>query len=99
MIFEQCICYDSFITSEFFTMGEYSLKDHQIPKATAKRLPLYYRYLRIMHQAGRLKVSSTALSEAVQGDRATIRGYFSYVCELGKLVDGYDFGSLMQVCA
>ena len=99
MIFEQCICYDSFITSEFFTMGEYSLKDHQIPKATAKRLPLYYRYLRILHQAGKLKVSSTELSEAVQVDSATIRRDFSYFGELGKRGYGSDVESLMQLFA
>ena len=49
------------------------MKDHIIPKATAKRLPLYYRYLRILNNAGKKKVSSTELSEAVQVDSATIR--------------------------
>ncbi|MDN6113180.1 MAG: redox-sensing transcriptional repressor Rex, partial [Tetragenococcus halophilus] len=42
------------------------MKENNIPKATAKRLPLYYRYLRILNDAGKAKVSSTELSEAVQ---------------------------------
>ena len=75
------------------------MKDHQIPKATAKRLPLYYRYLRILHNAGKLKVSSTELSEAVQVDSATIRRDFSYFGELGKRGYGYDVESLMQFFA
>jgi len=66
------------------------LKDNQIPKATAKRLPLYYRYLRILNNAGKKKVSSTELSEAVQVDSATIRRDFSYFGELGKRGYGYD---------
>ncbi|HAP6261216.1 redox-sensing transcriptional repressor Rex [Enterococcus faecium] len=66
------------------------MKDHIIPKATAKRLPLYYRYLRILNNAGKKKVSSTELSEAVQVDSATIRRDFSYFGELGKRGYGYD---------
>ena len=54
------------------------MRENQIPKATAKRLPLYYRYLRILNNAGKKKVSSTELSEAVQVDSATIRRDFSY---------------------
>lgn len=42
----------------------------KIPKATAKRLPLYYRYLIILNEEGKAKVSSTELSEAVQVDSA-----------------------------
>ena len=45
----------------------------KIPKATAKRLPLYYRYLIILNEEGKDKVSSTELSEAVQVDSASIR--------------------------
>ena len=81
--------------SEFFTMEVYEVKENQIPKATAKRLPLYYRYLRILNNAGKLKVSSTELSEAVQVDSATIRRDFSYFGELGKRGYGYDVESLM----
>ena len=71
------------------------MKENQIPKATAKRLPLYYRYLRILNDAGKKKVSSTELSEAVQVDSATIRRDFSYFGELGKRGYGYDVNDLM----
>ena len=66
------------------------MKDQVIPKATARRLPLYYRYLRMLHDTGKNKVSSTELSEAVQVDSATIRRDFSYFGELGKRGYGYD---------
>ncbi|OJG70151.1 redox-sensing transcriptional repressor rex 1 [Enterococcus phoeniculicola] len=75
------------------------LKDQVIPKATAKRLPLYYRYLRILNDAGKQKVSSTELSEAVQVDSATIRRDFSYFGELGKRGYGYDVEDLMNFFA
>lgn len=75
------------------------LKDQVIPKATAKRLPLYYRYLRILHHSGKQKVSSTELSDAVQVDSATIRRDFSYFGELGKRGYGYDVEALMNFFA
>lgn len=75
------------------------MKDQIIPKATARRLPLYYRYLRILHDAGKRKVSSTELSAAVQVDSATIRRDFSYFGELGKRGYGYDVESLMNFFA
>jgi redox-sensing transcriptional repressor len=75
------------------------VKEKQIPKATVKRLPLYYRYLRILNDAGKQKVSSTELSEAVQVDSATIRRDFSYFGELGKRGYGYDVEDLMNFFA
>lgn len=72
------------------------MKDQVIPKATARRLPLYYRYLRMLHDTGKNKVSSTELSEAVQVDSATIRRDFSYFGELGKRGYGYDVENLMN---
>ena len=75
------------------------MKDQGIPKATARRLPLYYRYLRMLHDTGKNKVSSTELSEAVQVDSATIRRDFSYFGELGKRGYGYDVENLMNFFA
>lgn len=75
------------------------MKEQTIPKATAKRLPLYYHYLRILHYAGKNKISSTELSEAVQVDSATIRRDFSYFGELGKRGYGYDVENLMNFFA
>ncbi|EHR4368012.1 redox-sensing transcriptional repressor Rex [Enterococcus faecalis] len=75
------------------------MKDQVIPKATARRLPLYYRYLRMLHDTGKNKVSSTELSETVQVDSATIRRDFSYFGELGKRGYGYDVENLMNFFA
>lgn len=68
----------------------------KIPKATARRLPIYYRYLTILLNANKKRVSSTELSEAVQVDSATIRRDFSYFGELGKRGYGYDVASLLK---
>ncbi|BDR60805.1 redox-sensing transcriptional repressor Rex [Lactobacillus xylocopicola] len=68
----------------------------KIPTATAKRLPLYYRYLIILNEAGKDKVSSTELSEAVQVDSASIRRDFSYFGALGKRGYGYDVKNLLS---
>jgi len=54
------------------------MAETKIPRATAKRLPIYYRYLNILLDADKKRVSSTELSEAVKVDSATIRRDFSY---------------------
>lgn len=68
----------------------------KIPRATAKRLPVYYRYLNALLNANKRRVSSTELSKAVQVDSATIRRDFSYFGELGKRGYGYDVESLIK---
>lgn len=68
----------------------------KIPKATAKRLPVYYRYVRSLSEQGIDKFSSTDLSEAVHVDSATIRRDFSYFGELGKRGYGYDVESILH---
>lgn len=68
----------------------------KIPKVTAKRLPIYYRYLNMLYEAGTKRVSSTELSEAVQVDSATIRRDFSYFGALGKRGYGYDVEDLLN---
>lgn len=67
-----------------------------IPKATAKRLPIYHRYLRYLHNAGKKRISSTELSDAVKVDSATIRRDFSYFGALGKRGYGYDVEYLLH---
>ncbi|WP_283678064.1 redox-sensing transcriptional repressor Rex [Lentilactobacillus sp. Marseille-Q4993] len=67
-----------------------------IPRATAKRLPIYYRYLNILHDTGKQRISSTELADAVQVDSATIRRDFSYFGALGKRGYGYDVDSLLS---
>jgi len=70
--------------------------EQKIPRATAKRLPIYYRYLNILLDADKTRVSSTELSEAVKVDSATIRRDFSYFGALGKRGYGYDVESLIK---
>jgi redox-sensing transcriptional repressor len=67
----------------------------KIPQATAKRLPLYYRFLQNLHASGKQRVSSAELSEAVKVDSATIRRDFSYFGALGKKGYGYNVNYLL----
>lgn len=67
----------------------------KIPQATAKRLPLYYRFLNNLHIQGKLRVSSKELSDAVKVDSATIRRDFSYFGALGKKGYGYNVEYLL----
>ncbi|WP_216831750.1 redox-sensing transcriptional repressor Rex [Alkalihalobacterium elongatum] len=68
----------------------------KIPQATAKRLPLYYRYLENLNASGKQRVSSSELSEAVKVDSATIRRDFSYFGALGKKGYGYNVNYLLS---
>ncbi|MFJ5624869.1 redox-sensing transcriptional repressor Rex [Peribacillus loiseleuriae] len=68
----------------------------KIPQATAKRLPLYYRFLKNLHSAGKQRVSSAELSDAVKVDSATIRRDFSYFGALGKKGYGYNVNYLLS---
>ncbi|GKT02800.1 redox-sensing transcriptional repressor Rex [Furfurilactobacillus sp. WILCCON 0119] len=72
------------------------MAEQRIPRATAKRLPIYYRYLNILLNADKMRVSSTELSEAVKVDSATIRRDFSYFGALGKRGYGYDVPKLLE---
>lgn len=72
------------------------MKNVDIPRATAKRLAIYHRYLRFLHEAGKRRISSTELSEAVKVDSATIRRDFSYFGALGKRGYGYDVEYLLD---
>jgi redox-sensing transcriptional repressor len=72
------------------------MADQKIPPVTAKRLPLYYRYLEKLHAIGKQRVSSAELSDALQIDPATIRRDFSYLGELGKKGYGYNVTYLLQ---
>lgn len=72
------------------------MPNRKIPRATAKRLPVYYRYLNVLLNANKHRVSSTELSEVVQVDSATIRRDFSYFGELGKRGYGYDVEKLLN---
>lgn len=69
---------------------------NDIPKAAARRLPIYHRYLGFLQYAEKKRVSSTELSEAVKVDSATIRRDFSYFGALGKRGFGYDVAYLLD---
>ncbi|WP_079478501.1 redox-sensing transcriptional repressor Rex [Halobacillus salinus] len=72
------------------------IEQTKIPQATAKRLPLYYRFINNLHSQGKLRVSSKELSEAVKVDSATIRRDFSYFGALGKKGYGYNVEHLLS---
>lgn len=72
------------------------MTEHKLPRVTAKRLPLYYRYLEKLHAIGKSRVSSAQLSDALKIDPATIRRDFSYLGELGKKGYGYNVNYLLK---
>ncbi|WP_017754991.1 redox-sensing transcriptional repressor Rex [Calidifontibacillus oryziterrae] len=73
-----------------------SIQNNKIPQATAKRLPLYYRFIMNLHASGKQRVSSKELSDAVKVDSATIRRDFSYFGALGKKGYGYNVNYLLS---
>lgn len=72
------------------------MEQQKIPQATAKRLPLYYRFIQNLSLSGKQRVSSAELSEAVKVDSATIRRDFSYFGALGKKGYGYNANYLLS---
>jgi redox-sensing transcriptional repressor len=74
----------------------YKMDQPKIPQATAKRLPLYYRFIKNLSLSGKQRVSSAELSEAVKVDSATIRRDFSYFGALGKKGYGYNVNYLLS---
>ncbi|WP_077296893.1 redox-sensing transcriptional repressor Rex [Virgibacillus pantothenticus] len=72
------------------------MEQNKIPQATAKRLPLYYRFINNLNHQGKKRVSSKELSDAVKVDSATIRRDFSYFGALGKKGYGYNVEYLLE---
>ena len=72
------------------------MAQYNIPHATIKRLPLYYRYFQFLSDSHNQKVSSTELAKAVQVDSATIRRDFSYFGSLGKRGYGYEVEPMVE---
>lgn len=68
----------------------------KIPRATLKRLPLYYRFVNTLKSKGIDRVNSKTISEALNIESATIRRDFSYFGELGKKGYGYNIDSLLE---
>ncbi|MDO4871783.1 MAG: redox-sensing transcriptional repressor Rex [Candidatus Saccharibacteria bacterium] len=74
-------------------------KNTKIPRATAKRLSLYYRIFKRFNAEKIEKASSKQIAEAIGIDSATVRRDFSYFGELGRRGFGYDVKKLMNFFA
>ncbi|SJZ81280.1 redox-sensing transcriptional repressor [Pilibacter termitis] len=72
-------------------------EEKKIPKATAKRFPLYLRYLKMLQSEGIERIQSHTFSEVTQVPSATIRRDFSYIGELGRSGFGYEVNKLIEV--
>lgn len=68
---------------------------NKIPKATAKRLPLYYRLMNNLSAAKVDRVSSAEISEATKIESATVRRDFSCFGALGRKGYGYDVQNML----
>ena len=77
-------------------VNKLSNQRNNIPRATLKRLPLYYRLVNQLHEKGIDRVNSKTISEALDIDSASIRRDFSYFGELGKKGYGYNVESLLE---
>lgn len=73
--------------------------DKSIPKATAKRLSIYYRIFKRFNTDNIEKASSKQIADAMGIDSATVRRDFSYFGELGRRGFGYDVKKLMNFFA
>ena len=91
----------SLFTIELTTIqGDYSMAiDKSIPKATAKRLSLYYRIFKRFYADNIEKASSKQIADAMGIDSATVRRDFSYFGELGRRGFGYDVNKLVNFFA
>ena len=74
-------------------------KSNSIPRATAKRLSLYYRIFKRFNAENIDKANSKQIAEAIGIDSATVRRDFSYFGELGRRGFGYDVKKLMNFFA
>lgn len=74
-------------------------KSNSIPRATAKRLSLYYRIFKRFNAENIEKANSKQIAEAIGIDSATVRRDFSYFGELGRRGFGYDVKKLMSFFA
>ena len=74
-------------------------KTNPIPRATAKRLSLYYRIFKRFNAEKIERANSKQIAEAIGIDSATVRRDFSYFGELGRRGFGYDVKKLMNFFA
>jgi len=68
----------------------------EIPEVVIDRLPVYYRWLRRMQDAGAVTVSSQELGDALDVTPAQIRKDLSYFGRFGKQGRGYSVERLVE---
>ena len=79
-------------------MAEIKL-NKKLPKATAKRLPQYYRLFKLLVDDKVMRTNSAIISEKIGVDAATIRRDFSLFGELGRRGYGYETQALRDFFA
>lgn len=67
-----------------------------LPKATARRLPEYYRQFLRLKEEGVEVINSFELEQYIKIEATTIRRDFSYVGELGKQRVGYNVDKVIN---
>ncbi|MGL4623317.1 MAG: redox-sensing transcriptional repressor Rex [Culicoidibacterales bacterium] len=66
------------------------MSETKLPRATAKRIPQYYRQFQKLQAEGVTNIMSKDLALIMKIESTTIRRDFSYIGELGKQRVGYD---------
>jgi redox-sensing transcriptional repressor len=67
-----------------------------LPKATARRMPEYYRQFLRLKEQGIEVINSTDLGEYIKIEATTIRRDFSYIGEMGKQRVGYNVDKVIN---
>lgn len=68
----------------------------KLPKATARRIPEYYRQFIRLKDTGIEVINSEQLEKAIKIEATTIRRDFSYIGDLGKQRVGYNVDRVIQ---
>lgn len=72
-------------------------KTKKLPPKTLSRLPMYYRSLCQLANAGERRIKSAELAQVTQVEATTIRRDFSYFGDLGRSGYGYDIAHLILI--
>ena len=68
-----------------------------LPEAVARRIPIYYRYFKLLDTDGIERIKSEQLAKLVSIPSATIRRDFSYLGDLGRSGYGYEVSYLIKI--
>jgi redox-sensing transcriptional repressor len=72
------------------------MKSHKISEAVVRRLPIYLRYLNVLHMQNVQTISSSDLGQKLDLNPAQIRKDLAYFGEIGKKGIGYDVNYLIE---